>query len=316
MLLAARGGVLKQWPVPLRVLCALWCLCIPVVSGPAAETKSATLQVKLEEATSSLLFRAGPVKLAAGGGVQRLGFAPPLEYTMPLPGAAVAFRLRLADAAGAEVPGRLLLHAALENQGRKDLLCPGQPERLFQAYSAPLTLPEFPGIGFPVEVGDKIRFRGELDDRAGDDYPGVYVELRMYYRERGKDKLPVASAIPLWIEAGECGADGYDLPPGREVKRREVQTPRSGKILALAATGSEYAVRLLLERLPSETLADLAWQAEGAFPLVNWMPRGGTDIDAGQRFRVTTEFNNPAAATRRAAGRAAILAYFLPFEVK
>jgi hypothetical protein len=287
-----------------------------VVTARAAETKSATLQVKLEEATSSLLFRAGPVKLSAGGGVQRLGFAPPLEYTMPLSGAAVAFRLRLVDASGAEVPGGLLLHASLENQGRKDLLCPGRPERLFLAHSAPLTLPEFPGIGFPVEVGDKIRFRGELDDRAEDDYHRVYVELRMYYRERGKSKLPVASAIPLWIEAGECGAEGYDLPPGREVKRREFQAPRNGKILALAATGSEYAVRLLLERLPSEMLADLAWQADGAFPLVNWMPRGGTDIEAGQRFRVTTEFNNGAAATRRGAGRAAILAYFLPFEVK
>ena len=316
MLLAAGGDVLKQWRVPLRVLCAFWCLCILVASGPAAESNSATLQVKLEEATWSLLFRAGPVKLPAGGGVQRLGFAPPLQYTMPLSGAAVAFRLRLADASGAEVPGRLLLHASLENQRRKDLLCPGQPERLFLAYSAPLTLPEFPGIGFPVEVGEGIRFRGELDDRAGGDYPEVYVEIRMYYRQRGKSKLPVASAIPLWIEAGECGAEGYDLPPGREVKRREFQAPRSGKILALAATGSEYAARLLLERLPSEMLADLPRQADDAFPLVNWMPHGGTNIDAGQRFRVTAEFNNGAAATRRAAGRAAILAYFLPFEEK
>jgi len=286
------------------------------VTARAAETNSATLQVKLEEATSSLLFRAGPVKLSSAGGTQRLGFAPPLEYTMPLPGAAVAFRLRLADASGAEVPGPLLLHASLENQGRKDLLCPGQPERLFLAYSAPLTLPEFPGIGFPVEQGNRMRFLGELHNPTEHDYPEVYVEIRMYYRERGKSKLPVASAIPLWIEAGECGAERYDLPPGREVKRREVQAPRNGKILALAATGSECAVRLLLERLPSEMLADLAWQAEGAFPLVNWMPRGGTNIDAGQRFQVTTEFNNPAAATRRGAGRAAILAYLLPFEVK
>jgi hypothetical protein len=46
------------------------------------------------------------------------------------------------------------------------------------------------------------------------------------------------------------------------------------------------------------------------------MLRGGTNIDAGQRFRVTAEFNNGAAATRRAAGRAAILAYFLPVEEK
>lgn len=294
-----------------------------MVNLAAAETKTATLSVKADD--SSLVFRAGPVKLPAGAGSQPAGFTRPLEYAVTRTGDAVAFRLRVTDASGAELPGRLLQLASIERRGQNDLLCPAQAQRLFLAYSAPWLVPEFPGIGFPLKQGDKIGFTGELHNPTDRDYPEVYIELRMYFRERGKSQWPVTSAVPMWIEVSDCGQPPRDLAAGHQVKRREFQAPRSGKILALAATGSEYTARLLLERLPSEVLADVTrrepgtgtpWQADGAFPLVNWMPRGGTSIESGQRFRITAEFDSPAAVTLRAAGRAAILAYFLPFEPK
>ncbi len=256
-----------------RLICASLCLGAFVVNSPAASER-ARLEVKLDEARSSFLFRAGPVKLPAGAGTQRLGSIERLEYAMPFSGAAVAFRLRVADPAGAELPGSLLQMASLERPPAKDVLCAEYPQRLFLAYSAPWLVPEFPGTGFALEKSDKLRFAGELHNPTGRDYAEAYIELRVYFRERAKSSWPVTSVTPFWIEASECGKPGYDLPVGRDVKRREFQAPRSGKILALAATGSEFTARLLVERLPGEVLADISRQPDGTFPLVNWMPRG------------------------------------------
>ncbi len=293
------------------LLCGIFLVCWLALPGPAAQPQP---RLEVTRAENALLFRAGPVRLS-GTTIQRLGGPPPLQFTMPLSGWAVAFQLGVVDKAGRPIPGHPLRRVTLEYPARTDLLCPDRAERLFAAYDVPVTLPEFPGIGFAFEAGQTVRLSAELSAAPGQLHPEAYLELTLFYRERGRSPLPVVDILPLWLEVGGCGTSfrttSLDLPPGTDVRRQEFVLPRHGKLLGAVALAGQYGQRLLLERLPGGIVVDFRRQ-NAAVPLVNWMPRGGTPVSAGERLRLAVEYSNATAVLQPGEARAAVLAYFLP----
>lgn len=280
-------------------------LCVLLAAGSACA--QARLAVTRDDASSTLLLRAGPVKMPSGAAAQ-MG---PLEFQSPLSGWAVSFGLRVTDEKRGELPGKLLRQAVLETAARDDVLCPKRPERFLNGFTAPSGLPEFPGLGFAMEAGDKLRLAAAVTNGGAQDYDAVYVEITVGFRERGKSTLPVTAVVPLWLDSGGCTA----AKATDDVVRQEYTLPVAGKFLAAAGDATRFGKRLLLERLPGSILADLGRQRAGTFALANWMPRAGIPVAAGDRFRLTAEFINPLPSAT-ASNHAAMLLYLLPASKK
>ncbi len=284
---------------------------------PHPTAEGARLEVEELAGENAFLVRVGPVSLPAGSSHHDVAQAPDQLLEIPFDGWLTAYRPRLADAEGHELPGRLLHHVAFWNTDRSDFLCPNKEEHIFGAGGEMNEWIPVPGFGYRVAPGDRIRVSTMFHNPTARDYPEVYLEVRVE-RARAGEGEPLRGVYPTWFDVRACGESDYDLPPGRSVTRGELEIPVAGRLLGVGGHMHDYGVELTLERLtPGHPIATLTPETDDhgrivSMPIVPFFLEGGRPLRAGERLLATATYVNPGADTLPEGAMGIVVGYFLP----
>ncbi len=279
---------------------------------------SARVDVQDDAATGRLTVRLGPLNLPAESDHTAVAQPPPMPFDVPFDGWITAYHPRLVDAAGVDVPGRMLHHVAFWNTTRSDFLCPNKEEHIFGAGGEMNDWPALPGVGYRVAKGDRIRITSMFHNPTENDYPEVYLEIAIEYQPGSEGAAALKSVYPAWIDVGECGHSEYDLPAGLSRKTGNFRLSYSGILLGVGGHLHDYGRRLELVHVtrgkPVATLAaDLDSQGRIlSMPTVNFMEQGGYRLEEEDALEVTAIYDNPVGHELPAGAMGIVVGYFFP----
>jgi hypothetical protein len=281
-----------------------------------AAHKVASVHTDIREEAGALLLRLGPFRLPARTDHMDAAQAPDSYFEVPFDGWFTAYFPRLVNQAGERLPGRLLHHVALWNTERSDFLCPNKEEHIFGAGGEMNEWPALPGFGYPVRRGERIRVNTMFHNPTAQDFPAVWLEVRMEYQSAGQGEA-LRSVYPAWFDVKECGRSGYDLPEGRDLRSGRFRLNYSGTLLGVGGHLHDYGQRLefthLTRKQPIATLAaDL--DPRGllrSMPIADFTARGGLRLEEGDEVEVTAVYDNPGPALP-AGAMGIVVGYFLP----
>jgi len=286
-----------------------------------AMSSAAKLDVTDDPAAQTMTVRIGPVNLPAHSDHMAVMQPRDLYLTLPFDGWLVAFHPRLVDAAGNELPGKLLHHVAYWSASRPDFLCPNKPEHIFGAGSEMNDWPGVPGFGYRVADQDRILVATMFANPTATSYPKVFLEVRMEYRRaeqlNASGAAPLHSVYPVWFDVMGCRDSGYDLKPGPNVSRGQFTMKYSGILLGVGGHLHDYGRQLVLEEVakkqPVATL-DATVDPAGhliSVPIVRFADHG-LKLAKGEMLGVTATYDNPTGKYLADSAMGIVVGYFLP----
>ncbi len=326
-----------------RISCALGCiLCLAfavgaqydraaTVKGPQEhpagghdaahhKTRPAILRVSSDTASETLRMRIGTLNLPAHTDHMAATQLADVIWTVPFDGWLIAYHPRLVDAHGAPVPGRLLHHVAFWNASRSDFLCPNKEEHIFGAGGEMNDWPALPGFGYRVHKGDRIRVNTMFHNPTAASYPHVWLEVKMEYVPAAADAAQIKSVYPAWFDVQRCGNSGYDLPAGVHVASGDFALKYSGVLLGVGGHMHDYGTRLdLRNESRGEIVASLpaTLNEKGeiqSMPIVTFAARGGYPLHAGEKIKVTAQYDNKSGKALPEGAMGIVVGYFLPAD--
>lgn len=260
------------------------------------------------------------MKMSEADGPMDMDSDGPLKlfrFDWPVDGYAKAFRVEVVDSRGAILPRSLLHHLIGINLDRRQFIYPAT-ERLF-AIGKETEAVNLPGkLAIPLEQGQRLGFYVAWHNDTGRDFRNLSVRVVMNWVP-GTVSKDLIAVLPVYLDVNNDvgGDDTFDVTPGKSSKTFEFVSPVSGKLLAVGGHLHDYgaAVRLddaatgaTLVRLPADREKDGRIKA---------MPRkffvfNPVRLEAGHRYRVVAEYDNPLAKTIRNGGMANMVAAIAP----
>jgi hypothetical protein len=217
------------------------------------------------------------------------------RFDWPVEGAVKSFRVELRDSHGKWLPHSLLHHVIGVNRDRRMMVYPAA-ERLFGMGQETDAL-ELPGtIAVPLGKGQRLGYYVAWHNETGHDIDGVTVRLIMKYTTARQ----VTPVLPMLLDVNNviAGDNRFDLPPGKSSKAFEFTAPAAGRILGIGGHLHDYGVGVRLEDAESgATLVRLngTRDAKGKIKSVGrkFFPLNPIRLQAGHRYRVVAEYDNP-----------------------
>ncbi len=282
-----------------------------------AAAQGASLEVRQGPGGRVVTLRVGPLPLPARTGHHEALQAPDFFWEVPFDGWLVAYQPRLVDAAGSNLPGRLLHHVGFWHTTRADFLCPNKPEHIFGAGGELNEWPAVPGFGYRVTPGERIRVDTMFHNPTATDYPEVYLEVKIEY-VLVEDGIPLRNYYPAWFDVQECRNSGYDLRPGSNVKAGQHRVRFGGILLGVGGHLHDYGLLLRLENTSTkQKVTELIAQLDDAgliqsMPTETFTNRGGYRIRPGDTLRVTAVYDNKTGRALPDGAMGIVVGYFVP----
>lgn len=236
------------------------------------------------------------------------------RFDFPIDGFLTGCRLRLRDGAGRPL-ARDLMHFILVNYDRRQL-AHGGAERLmgFARETEDVILP--PGIGLPMQRGASLGLYAKRHYATPEAMDDVYIDLVLLWAPR---EQPLIAALPIYMDAAldVGGTNEFDVPPGRSEQGQEFTLPVGGHLFGVGGHMHQFGQRLRLEDAQDgHVLASLAAQRDSAGRVLDVERRvfGLTALrmEAGRRYRIVGEYDNPTAAPLRHFAMAHMVGVFIP----
>jgi len=288
--------------------------------------------VSVREDRREIEIVAGPfhVPMATGGGDHAhhgegdAMKSPLVVVPWPVASGLTGFRMAAYASDGTPLPRELVHHVIGVNFARRQLVYP-IPERIFGfgTETPDIKLPGF--LEIPLARGDSLGVYAMWNNTTGRDLPEVYLQVILPYAE---DDGAREKALPLYVDTNNeiGGKTSFDLPPGRSTRAYEFELPVGGGLLAASGHLHDYGVELRLEevatgrtvmRLEPEVDAEghVAAVEQRIFRRFFELLDARVRLEAGVRYRVVGEYDNPTAATIRDGGMAHVVGLFVPDDV-
>ncbi len=286
-----------------------------------AIAKGVKLEQNIDQPTHTITLRVGPMTLPALTDHMKMPQPPDLTWEIPFDGWLLGYTPGLVDAAGNEVPGRILHHVAFWNENRADFLCPNKEEHIFGAGGELTNWAVIPGYGYYVKKGDRIRIETMVYNPTSTSYDKVFLEVRIPFVEAplGAKAVPLPKSVyPAWMDVQSCRDSGYDLKPGQNVTVGSVQLKYDGVLLGVGGHMHDYAQELLLQSSRhKEALAVLPAKVDEqgqllSMPVITFFETGGYALSAGDKLTVTATYNNTTGKLLRDGAMGIVVGYFVP----
>jgi len=284
-----------------------------------ATAKGVKLALTTDARTHTITLRIGPMSLPARTPHGKMPQPADLVWTIADSGWLLAYHPTLVEASGAAVPGVVLHHVAFWNENRSDFLCPNKEEHIFGAGGELTDWTEFPGFGYRVEKGDRIRIETMIHNPTATAYGQTYLEVRIPYAE-DTSPAPVRNYYPAWMDVGGCGNSGYDLPPGPSKKVGSVSVDYPGVLLGVGGHMHDYARQLVLETSRhKEPVATLTAKTDDrgllvSMPVATFIETGGYPFAAGEKLTVTASYDNRSGKALPEGAMGIVVGYFVPAD--
>jgi hypothetical protein len=282
-----------------------------------AVAKGVTLDTKVDSATHTITLRIGPMNLPANTSHMKMPQPADLVWSIPMTGWLLAYHPRLVDASGNSVPGTVLHHVAFWNENRSDFLCPNKEEHIFGAGGELTDWALIPGFGYRVEKGDQIRIETMIHNPTSTPYDKAYLEVMIPYLDDASP-APVKNVYPTWIDVNACANSSYDLPPGPSKKTASVPVKYAGVLLGVGGHMHDYGQQLTLEISSAKgpvAVLPAKIDSQGhllSVPVVTFFQTGGYSVSAGDKFTVTSAYNNPTGTLLHDGAMGIVVGYFVP----
>jgi len=288
------------------------------------------LQVELDRKHRDVVLTVGPLDVphqesGHHHGMVEAGWQPDiplLTFAWPIDSWAGGFHLSLRDAAGRPLSRRLLHHLNLIHQGRRQLAEPVY-ERTFAIgqETADIVLP--PTLGVRLERGAPLAIHLAFHNEA-EDLRGVMIELRIRYLPSNMTPAPYqVIPVPLDIGFTPGGENTFDVPPGNHSFERDFVFPISGRMLGLGGHLHDHARSISLVDLEKgkvlvtlHPVTDSSGRVLSVEREIYGAYGGGLRIQAGRRYRVVAEYDNPTGATIEQGGMGILGGIFMPDDLK
>ena len=286
-----------------------------------AVAKGVKLDQKADQSAQTITLRIGPMTLPANTDHMKMPQPPDLTWEISFDGWLLGYTPRLVDAAGNEVPGRVLHHVAFWNENRADFLCPNKEEHIFGAGGELTNWAVIPGYGYYVQKGDRIRIETMVYNPTPTSYDKVFLEVRIPFVEvpLGAKAVPLPRSVyPTWMDVQSCGNSGYDLKPGKNVTTGTVQVKYDGILLGVGGHMHDYAKQIVLEDTTrNETVATLDPTVDDkgqllSVPVVTFFDKGGYKFASGDTLKITATYDNPTGKLLRDGAMGIVVGYFVP----
>ena len=287
-----------------------------------AVAKGVKLDANFDMASHTITLRVGPMNLPANTDHMKMPQPPDLIWSVPLEGWLLAYHPRLVDSSGNAVPGTVLHHTAFWNENRADFLCPKKEEHIFGAGSEMTDWTEFPGYGYRVQKGDKIRIETMMYNPTPTSYESVYLEVAIPFQEAGGDAnaTPRKNVYPAWMDVTSCGDSGYDLPAGKSEKTGTVTVKYDGVLLGVGGHLHDYGRQVVLQDVSrKETVATLDAQVDAqgrleTVPVKLFVQEGGYKFGAGDVLKISATYDNPTGKLLPDGAMGIAVGYFVPAD--
>lgn len=266
----------------------------PFVSSPPAIT------VTVDSAKHVIILTAGPISIPHMDPGMHMEHGAPdvMRFTWPVDGALRGFNVEMRDASGQPLPRELVHHLIGVNFDRRQIVYP-MVERLFGwgTETEPVLLPD--GVGVPLPKGDHLGVYAMWHNELPTDVSNAYLRITLNWIPRKKVQIPV---MPLYVDVNNRigGVTTFDIPPGKSTKSYEFTFPVSGRLLAVGGHLHDYGVAVRLEDAETgKVLARLKADRdkEGRVSKVGryiWgFHENALPVEAGHRYRVVAEYDNP-----------------------
>ena len=243
----------------------------------------------------AVIFRLGPLRLPARATHMATPQPPETFFFVPFEGWIISYVPRLVDADGKPVPGRLLHHVAFWNVARPDFLCPNKEEHIFGAGGEMNEWPELAGFGYHVNMRERIRVTSMFHNPTDTDYPAVYLEVRMNYRDISAG-APLRSVYPAWFDVQECRMSSYSLNGSQNITRGRLKVPHNGTLLGVGGHLHDFGKQVaLFNTTRNESIASLDAKLDDAgrilgMPTQTFAERGGYKLNRGEVVEVTAAY--------------------------
>jgi hypothetical protein len=240
------------------------------------------------------------------------------SFDWPVDGWARGFRLQI-QACGQALPrSEILHHLVIANLARRQVVHPAM-ERMLAVGS------ESPDVVLPKTVGVPLRAGTPLAISVGYAPPSkpecdLVFRLAILWSPKNLNPPP-ASVLPFYVDVAKedvLAPNVFDLRPGRSIQTLDFEIPISGRLLAAGAHLHRYGQKVSLISLPTDTLSTLtaSYGPAATVPRINRKLYGvagrGLRLEAGRRYRLISEYLNPADSTLPSAGMAHFVGLFAP----
>ena len=286
-----------------------------------AIAKGVKLDQEMDQSAHTITLRVGPMTLPANTDHMKMPQPPDLTWEISFDGWLLGYTPRLVDAAGGEVPGRVLHHVAFWNENRADFLCPNKEEHIFGAGGELTNWTVIPGYGYYVKKGDRIRIETMVYNPTATSYDKVFLEVHIPFVEvpLGAKAAPLPRSVyPTWMDVQSCRNSGYDLKPGKNVTTGTVQVKYDGILLGVGGHMHDYAKQIVLEDATrNETVATLDPTVDDkgellSMPVVTFFDKGGYKFASGDTLKITATYDNPTGKLLRDGAMGIVVGYFVP----
>jgi hypothetical protein len=285
-----------------------------------AVAKGVKLAVKVDVEAHTITLRVGPMNLPAHTSHMKMPQPPDLVWEVPMYGWLLAYHPKLVDANGNSVPGTVLHHVAFWNENRADFLCPNKEEHIFGAGSELTDWAEFPGYGYRVQKGEKIRIETMMYNPTATSYEKAYLEVVIPFQEVSGDAsaaAPRKNVYPAWMDVASCGNSGYDLPAGKSEKTGTVTVKYDGLLLGVGGHLHDYGEQIVLQDVSrKDTVATLDAKADAqghleSVPVKLFVQEGGYKFAAGDVLKISATYDNPTGKPLRDGAMGIAVGYFV-----
>lgn len=292
----------------------------------AASTPAAA-RVTVDSVRSVIRIIAGPYRIAGGSAHHAHDAsmdATVLRVVWPVEGWLRGYQIVLcdADAVGNEpLPRAMVHHAGLANFSRRGLVYP-MVERLLAVGSETDNVMLPSGVGVPLHGGDTLGVYAGLHGTSDTVVAHAYLVVTLpWTRKQGHRPIEV---LPFYVDVNNVigGTTAFDVPPGKMVRSAEFTMPIGGRLLGIGGHMHDYGVALWLEDAGNgKVLARLrAHRAEdGRIRGVSRFNFGFHEdalrLEAGHRYRIVAEYDNPTGAMLLHAGMGSIAGAFAPDDL-
>ena len=309
----------------------LWSMLFTVSALAAPPGPPASTTVVVDSSKHELTITAGPYDLPnmppmEDHAMMDLGMShdtPVQSFEWPIDGWFRGFRVDLVDAKGQPVPKQVMHHLIMVNFSRRQLLY-SAAERLMGAGTetdSEISVPKT--IGVPLEPGMQLGMYVAWHNDTGADLEGVYLKVTMLWTPSNQNPRPVNS-LPIYMDVNLTvgGSNTYDVPPGKSTKAYEFTLPVGGRLLGVGGHMHDYGVRVRLEDAETGKIITSVVASRDAEGKVTKMSRklygvsgDGLKLEAGHRYRVVGEYDNPTGETLVKGAMAHMVGLFVPEDM-
>jgi hypothetical protein len=310
---------------------------------PAPAPADKQVRIAVDSANSRIVVTTGPFHLPASAGEMQgmhgMHDMPGMEkmkgmegmehhelshfmrFDWPVDGWLRGFRVDMTDASGKPLPDNLLHHLIGVNLDRRQLVYHAV-ERLFGwgSETDPVELPS--GIAVPLKPGERLGMYAMFENKTGKDVD-AYLRLTIPYEPTDDGSHPTA-VLPLYVDVNNVigGVTTFDVQPGKSTKSYEFELPTSVRVIAVGGHMHDYGKSVALEDVESgkvlvklKAKRDKNGKVKGVSRFVFGYNTDALHLEAGHRYRVVAEYDNPTDSTLRNGGMAHINGALVPDDM-